>query len=235
MSLTLPILPATLPQGFCPADYQEMWNGFASHGSVVVPSGALGIQVSATVPGPDDQDRPWLQLDAFGRPIRLYWFAQGSWLSYHPLQPGSTVWWFDTLPDLDTFDGGDNTGVIGDTTGHMWDQALLPDGTMIAAQFPLVAGTLPSGTVLAAGDVGGEEDHSLLITEIPEHLHSISAKINLDINVGSRTLAGSGAEFTDSFDSGKTGSNPVVAHNNMPPFAVGYLLQRTARLYYSVT
>src|SRR5437762_6365866 len=171
MPLTLPVIPTQLPQGFCPADYQEMWNSYAAHGSVTVPDGVLGgISVSASKP--TDQTRPWLQLDSNGRPIRLYWYAGGSWLSLHPLLPGSTIWWFNPLPSpLDLFDGGDATGVESIVTGPMWRQAKLPTGTVIAAQFPLVAGTLPSGTVLSVGDVGGEEKHLLTIPELPAHHH----------------------------------------------------------------
>jgi hypothetical protein len=253
MSLTLPITPTSLPQGFCPASYQEMWNEFAAHGNVVIPNGGLsGISVSATKP--TDQSRPWLQLDEFGRPIRLYWFASGSWLSLHPLPSGSTIWWFDTLPNLNTFDGGDASAESA-VTGPMWRQAKRLDGTLIAAQFPIVAGTLPSTTVLANGDVGGEENHVLLPSET-NHFHgtgdgSIAVDGQWCIRPWSSTGVGTGAHSIDTtappavapvLSSGALGtsdalatSTPSVGHNTMPLYVVGYLLQRTPlRKFYSV-
>ena len=254
MSLTLPITPSTLPQGFCPADYQEMWNGYASHGSVVIPSGSLGgVQVSATVP--TDQERPWLQLDAFGRPVRLYWFAGGSWLSLHPMVSGLTLWWFDFMDatTIKTFDGGDATAPS-DTTGPMWQFAKNDDGVEIAAMFPIAPGTLPSTTVLAQGDTGGAEEVILTAAQA-NHFHGIGDSITnafakwctrawsaiasvgtatqslVQSNWGPDAAIASGSLGTSDALTSPTASTP---HNNMPPYVVGYLLQRTPRLYYSV-
>jgi len=215
-----------------------MWNAYAAHGSVTVPDGVLGgISVSASKP--TDQTRPWLQLDSMGRPVRLYWFAQGSWLSLHPLPPGSTIWWFDILPTFAVFDGGDSNPPS-PTTGPMWQQAKLPNGTVIAAQFPLVAGTLSSGTVLAVGDVGGEEKHLLTIPELPAHHHEQMCADPAGDAIGGgganrRTLGSTASTFIGSgLNTGDMGSDQ--AHNNMGPYVVGYLLQRTPqRLYYSIT
>lgn len=238
MSLILPITPTSLPQGFCPATYQEMWNEFAAHGNVTIPTGVLsGISVSATKP--TDQTRPWLQLDDQGRPLRLFWFAIGSWLSLHPLRPGMTIWWFEALPsNMNTFDGGD-AGAESAVTGPMWRQAKTPDGTLIAAMFPIAAGTLPSTTVLAVGDLGGEEKHSLTIPEMPPHTHNNGYWTFSD---GHEPGPDHGftpdgetddAEATSKSTGGVAGV--VTPHNTMPPYVVGYLLQRTPlREYYSI-
>ncbi len=224
-----------------------MLNGFSAVQSVnVTAETGTGLVVSATKPVTGAL--PWLRLDAFGRPERVYWFASGAWLSLHALVPGLTQWWFNVLPDtpdannrLPSFDGGD--GVAGSAptvlSGAMWELAKRPNGTVIAAQFPIAAGTLASGTVLAAGDVGGEEKHVLTLAETPPHTHTIQAKNTIGVDNGSRIIAGADADFTNSYNTGSTGGNgatpPVAdAHNNVPPFVVGYLLSRTSRLFYAI-
>lgn len=249
MSLVLPVIPTSLPQGFCPADYQEMLNSFDAHSSVTVPDGSLGgMNVSASQP--TDKTRPWFQLDVSGRPVRIYWFAQGAWLSQHPMVPGTTIWWFDTIPVFTTFDGGDSlTPNPTALTGPMWQVAKLSNGTAIAAQFPIVAGTLPSGTVLAVGDTGGEEEVTLTSEQAgPGALLVNSAYMNKcaggstteDLHHFSLNGVQIGGHVHDGLDMTDvpvplTASEvPNTPHNNMPPYVVGYLLQRTSKLFYSV-
>src|SRR6185369_16638359 len=107
---------------------------------VVFPSSFTGITASATKP--TDTTQGWLQLDSQGRPVRLYYFAQGAWLSLHPLIPGMDQPFFGTLPNFTTYDGGDANAVSA-ISGPMWEVV-----TEMAAQFPLAAGTLASGLVI---------------------------------------------------------------------------------------
>lgn len=248
---TYPITPQTLPSGFCPPTYQALLNGFSSNQFVTIPDSNSKLIVSATKP--DDFTAAWLRLDSSGRPTYIYYFAQGSWLSLHPIQPGLTMWWFGS-PDLvldattiKTFDGGaDEAPSL--YTGPMWQFARIGGtaaGTVIAAQFPIVSGTLESLTVLNLGDVGGEEKHSLTQSEMPPHTHDnkyISFSDGpspggddrgfwktTDANPQDGTIATENA--------GGNGATPpvVVAHNNLPPFVVGFLLQRTSRRWLSVS
>jgi hypothetical protein len=249
-----------LPQGACPTTYQAMLNLFGAALSVSIPT-ASGITVSATKPS--DTSSIWFQIDSLGRFLRMYIYGQGSWLSSHPIAPGLTMWWFDTLPNFTTFDGGDNNA-IGPASGRMWQQAKDGNGTLITAKFPVTAGTLPSTTVLALGDTGGEENHTLLSSEgaqDPTHKHIIGkfqssgsgcgyvlTETNSNINGTAETVwrtAPSNTPTSSSVDA-LTGSfictgivdptaNAIVGHNTMPPYAVGYLLQRSQRIFYSVT
>jgi microcystin-dependent protein len=239
----MPIIPVQndqLSTGFCPTDYQDLLNTFTAHQFVTL-SAITGVQVSTLTPDADHQDLPWLKLDINGRPERLYWFAAGAWLSLHTSPPGTTVWWFNALPNFDTFDGG-SAGAVSDYTGPMWQQALLPDLTPIAAQFPIVAGTLPSSLVLAVGDTGGEEDHVLTTGELAEHAHNVDLGTQ---NMFGQTIGDSptplritsatgqhAATTSAQFNTDTTGNGD--GHNNLPPYAVGYLLQRTARLFFAV-
>jgi microcystin-dependent protein len=232
----------TLPQGFCPATYQTMLNGFGAALSVDIPT-TSGFTISATKPS--STSNVWFRIDSLGRYLGTYIFGQGSWLSAHPMQPGFTVWWFAALPTFTTYDGGDSSSV-GPASGPMWQQAKDGNGTVIAAEFVISAGTLPSATVLSIGGSGGEETHVLTAAEIASHQHKVGiASLNTDswMIYGTTTtgIPGSATQLVQSA-SGPVGKQPLTAidggsdgsHNNMPPYVVGYLLQRTARIFYSV-
>lgn len=260
--MNIPISPQQLPSGFCPPTYQEMWNGFAAAGFVNLPDSAVPIVRQASKP--TDPTVNWLQLDALGRPVRLYVFAQGAWLSYNNTVPGLTMWWFATLPDFTTFDGGD-ANPLSDISGPMWQQAKDSNENLIAATFPLPAGTLPSGTILSLGDKGGEENHTLTSKESFPHTHFIAtidqannpssdnapSSVTSTDSIASSNNNGGGRPSQYSFAKGVTSpatigitsssggdttvTPPVaVGHNTLPLFVVGYLLQRTNRLFYSV-
>lgn len=236
--LVLPVTPGNLPDGFCPASYQDLLNNFSAVQSVTFPSTLGGITVSGSKP--TDITRAWLQLDTLGRPIRLYYFAQGYWLSQHPLQPGHTMIWIGPLPDFTTFDGGDN-GAAGPSSGPMWQQAVDAGGNLVLqAQFPIGAGTLPSGKVITNGTTGGEENHILTTQEIPPHTHEITVEPTSSDGANTTALfKGAGLQIpTDGGTVGDpaSGTPPTKAlpHNCMPPYYGVYFLQRTNRLFYSV-
>lgn len=244
--MNVSITPQQLPSGFCPTTLQEMWNTFAANGFVAIPDAISQIVWQQNKPS--DSTVTWGQLDSLGRPIRIYKFAQGAWLSYHPMASGLTMWWFDVLPTFTTFDGGD-ANPLSDTTGPMWQQAKDSNGNLIAARFPIPAGTLPSTTVLALGDTGGEEKHVLTTAELATHNHLMlsneavngdnpptsndtvaraadSAGGDHDYRMQKGTLAATIGKTSD------VGSN--TGHNTLPLYVVGYLLQRTTRIFYSV-
>lgn len=228
--LVLPVDNETLPQGFCPASYQDMLNQFSAHQSVTFPSTFAGVTVSTTKPANTTQ--AWLQLDSFGRPVRLYYFAQGAWLSLHPDVPGKIIIWDSALPDFTEFDGGD-AGPAGPLSGPMWEEV-----TELRAKFPIGAGTLPSATVLSVGDTGGEEKHSLLEVEMPPHVHSYQTIVQGTTGPFDDTHGTALAPFAtrQTQSAGGSGTPPAVTpHNNMPPYYVVYMLRRTSRLFYTVT
>lgn len=236
--LVLPIDVATLPNGFCPADYQALANGLGAVFTVTFPSTFTGVSVSSTKPS--DTTQAWLQLDSLGRPVRLYFFAQGAWLSMHPLVPGHTMIWTTALPDFTTFDGGDANG-IGPASGAMWE-------TVLSGKFPLGVGTLPSTATVAVGDVGGNDVTTITptIDNLPPHTHICAA-------ISAAGGSGSGAELFQANEvanvsqsnvnlvtnnAGGTGTPPVVTPyvtTNLPPYQAVYFLRRTARQFYAVT
>lgn len=229
-ALNLQVNAGNLPTGFCPATLQEMLVGFSAVQSVTFPSTFAGVTVSSSKP--TDQTQAWLQLDSLGRPTRLYWFAQGAWLSLHPCVPGFTMIWTGALPDFTTFDGGD-ANALSQISGPMWEEVV-----SLRVRFPLGAGTLPSGTVINSGDIGGEENHTLSLNEIPSHTHAIP---NFGGPVGATAvIVGDNATpiAQPDISTRATGGNPdgtTAGHQNMPPYLGVYFLRRTSKLYYSVT
>lgn len=247
--LVLPVQPGTLPQGFCPANYQDMLNFFARYMSVLFPDTFSGINVSSTKP--TDTTKSWLQLDTLGRPVRLYYFAQGAWLSQHTLPTGFSMPWFGALPDFTVFDGGDSN-TLSSISGPMWQQAVDINGKVVAAQFLIAAGALPSGKILSVGDSGGEENHLLTSAEAPITDHSHLIGFGATSDVLANTFLNGGVTLTGTIPSYEmqnrqqaptqqplTGTvnnppSPAVSHNTLPPYTTVYFLQRTARLFYTV-
>lgn len=89
---------------------------------------------------------------------------------------------------------------------------------------------LAAGDTYAAGDTGGEAEHTLTISEMPEHSHS-TMKPTSTTNRVSTTTSSSSSNYktyygTSSSDTGSTGDGD--AHNNMPPYLTVYMWKRTA-------
>lgn len=84
---------------------------------------------------------------------------------------------------------------------------------------------LAAGTSYTAGATGGEATHTLTVTEMPSHIHSIH-----DVGqAGTGTSVYGGVRLNQVFannNSGSTGGGQ--AHNNMPPYLVVYIWKRTA-------
>lgn len=238
--MNVPVQNGQLPQGFCPPDLQTMLNGFSAAQFVALPT-ITGLSVSSTPPA--DHTVAWLQLDSFGRPVRIYFFAQGAWLSQHPLPPGFTMLWNQGLPDFTTFDGGDNHAApYSALSGQMWQLCSTTlDGLgtqVLQARAPLGVGTLPSGTLVPLAGTGGEESHVLTPTE----------QGNLTITT-TRDVEAAGPDHSvldtitiNGTAMGPTNNGPftiplagtVLGHNTLPPYYGIYFLQRTNRLFYVV-
>jgi hypothetical protein len=270
--MNAPVIVGQLPVGYCPASYQDLANNIGQVSSVVIPDALSQIVWQATAPSPGTNSA-WGKLDSLGRPIGIYFFAQGAWLRAHPSISGTTVWWFNALPDFTVFDGGDGNTVSA-ISGPMWQLAQDINGNTIQAAFPIAQGTLPSGTVLQLGVNGGEELHTLIPGEDVPHQHFIA-----NTGSGNTTSLISGQTFTNQHGlgvsntdldyqlygdstvlptlgatsvtggvtpppntNGATGGviTPVgytttyqaKGHQNCPPYVVGYLLQRTGRIFY---
>lgn len=215
------VLNDQLASGFCPSGYQDLLNTFSANQYINLDSEESNLIVSATKPLVTT--KAWLQLDQLGRPVRIYWFAQGAWLSLHPQPSGFVMPWFDAVPNFNTFDGGDANAPSA-ISGPMWERISTLDG-----KFPLTTGTLPSGTIIQQGDTGGEEEHTLTIPELPAHTHDVTRPTRLETGTPCWE-SGHGTDFT-AVTSSVGADEP---HNNMPPYVGMCWLRRTSRMFYTV-
>jgi microcystin-dependent protein len=76
-------------------------------------------------------------------------------------------------------------------------------------------------TQRAVGSMGGEENHTLSVAEIPSHTHN-SQKLITGYKEGWPTQLGCGGncEFLEQTQTSDGGTGGGGAHNNMPPFTV---------------
>lgn len=184
----------------------------------------------ADTPAPDDQDKPWLKLDASGNPDKWYVFSGGSWISRHPVAAGLIQIYDGNAGTIDTFDGGE-AGAVTATTGPMWERVTAMDG-----KFPLGIGTLESGAVVAVTNTGGKEKHVLTRAELPAvQIDTVSARRTNVADGGSATVTvpagGTGSFITDTpLPTEELGDGE--AHNNLPPYYGVIFLRKTARTHY---
>ena len=86
---------------------------------------------------------------------------------------------------------------------------------------------LGAGDTYRAGTTGGEAEHTLTLSEMPSHTHTVPGRVNG--NAGS----GDGAwDYSGNWPVEASGNTAATgggdAHNNMPPYLAVYMWQRTA-------
>ena len=105
---------------------------------------------------------------------------------------------------------------------------LLGVGTWVAfGEGRVMVGKAASGTFGTAGATGGAETHTLTTSEMPSHTHaSGTTASNRTISVVSGGVLGVFTGFGDTVTSTSTGGDG--AHNNLQPYIVVYMWERTA-------
>lgn len=87
---------------------------------------------------------------------------------------------------------------------------------------------LAAGDTFAAGKTGGEASHTLTVDEIPDHTHSYQYTGQSTV-IGTDTIRLYDGNGQPNQYTGQQSSNcGGKAHNNMPPYLVVYVWQRTA-------
>jgi microcystin-dependent protein len=119
---------------------------------------------------------------------------------------------------------------------------LLGFGTWTAIEGRVLVGKAPSGTFATAGSTGGAETHTLSVAEMPSHTHTQNAHSHpltpggniLGGGGGTPAGLGGGAGWVYNIQSAAsvTATNKNTggggAHNNLQPYVVVYMWQRTA-------
>lgn len=245
------------PANFCPTTEQERLNKYAQHLTGVLPGGYSTFVIGNEKPLAVDQNKAWLRLDSAGRPERWYTFANGSWQSPHPVPPGFIQLYMGSITSIGNFDRSDgSTGsTISENTGPFWEElkdlrpsgtaqpfygrcAVHPDpsGALVTNQtVSLVpAGGSGTGNRLVFASTGGQERHTLVRDEIPDHTHLFTGSIKAINNGTSTAIAIYAPEPTSTQNSTLNGGGADLPHQNMPPFFVAYYIRRTARTHYRV-
>jgi microcystin-dependent protein len=240
MSLLLKIIGGDLPQGYDPATWQELSNRICLLARAEWPDGKAVVNYGPSAPAPADRIYPWIRTNpGTGAIDRVYNYMSGNWISPHPTPPVSDEIriWKGSLSNLVNYDGG-AAGTVTDATGPMWEEC-----TELRAKFPLGAGTLPSTTIVAQGDSGGEEKHISTLAEMPIHNHPLNPdnrqddQHNLASGDSVGDYGGSGVYIKQYNVTGDAGGDPTTSatlgHNTMPPYYAIYFIKRTARVYYT--
>lgn len=128
----------------CFTSEQARLNAFSTQQFVELDDELFGLIVSPNQPSVEDQDKLWLQTDAFNNPIQYFLFSSqyAAWLWPHPVPPldERLVLYVGVAGDVDELDGGDNLAVT-ETTGPFWQ--ISADWTN---KVPIGAGTVPVDT-----------------------------------------------------------------------------------------
>lgn len=236
----LQLIPGSLSNPLCyPASPQEFLNEIMEISVAVAPSTAGVVGPQDAFPDVEDRDKAWLRTVA-GAPATPYlWqFFNGQWVAKHPLAASSGLiqLYEGTSGSVDTLDSG-TAGVVTTNSGPFWEIV-----ATMAGRVPVGVGTLlPSNTPLNVGDTGGVDEHVIDISEMPSHVHRITAHATSDPDNGNGIIGG-GNGTTGPFtydDTAISTSNHLSIEsqggddplNLMPPYIAVYFLRRTARIY----
>lgn len=231
------LTPPSLPVGYCPTSFQQLATDLI-RGTQARFRSSIGntfFNYGSSTPETDNRVYPWMDLDG------NWWNYSGDaggWVRKHPYLASGPfrALWVGTLNELKTFDGGADEVVSNPLyQGPMWEV-----DSLFAGLFPVGVGPLgTSGNVVVASsitdtNISGSDKKTLTTAQIPAHNHTITAKVNQDIDGGStRTIAGAGDEFTDSMNTGDAGGGEAFSILN--PFYGVYFIKRTARTHYRKT
>lgn len=218
----------------CFSTYQELYNAMIERLSGTLPDASVKYIISDTAPTADDQDKLWLKTSS-GAPVRIFKFYNGAWVWPHALDPSDSriQIYKGTAASVDTLDGG-VAGTAQEASGPFWEI-----DTDLSARFPVGVGTLASGTAIAEGGTGGEDEHTLVQAELPDHSHSFTVNEfnNFDSSNASAAQLLLGDQAVQSVTStpsvSVSGGGSDEPHNNMPPYYGVYFIKRTIRKYYT--
>lgn len=195
-------------------------------------------------PGVDDRTKPWIRTVS-GKPDKMYVYQDGRWLSGHsiPASGGERKIWVGTENDLKTYDGGEDVAVT-DYRGPFWEI-----DAAFAAKLPAGVGAFPSGAAVTVGVSSGEEETTLLDSQLPDHTHKGKAYyyaagggLSSDPSGKADNLKHEGSGHTTNASGTIAGAgvltegingNSGEAHNNVPPILGVYFIKRTGRIYYT--
>lgn len=232
----LPIIPPTIPEGFCSQLQGPDWVQVLANeivGRAVAQFAGSGFTVvlnQTTAPGPKDIDKLWRDPETGF----IYSYSGGAWVMPHPAAPGGAErrWFAGTLTELQTYDGG-SAGAVGTNSGPMWEE-----DTDFQGKSPMHPGSPSSTITVAINANAGEGSHTITATELPAHTHPIDgypAHVPSSSASDPRyTFGGPLGASVVTADVGTTNNNSTsaTAINVVHPVRGLYCIKRTARVNY---
>lgn len=243
----LPIIPPSVPEGFCSQLTGNDWIQQLANlivGKAVAQLDGTGFTVvlnQETQPGPDQITSLWRQPSTAGRGI--YSYVGGAWVIPHPSPPSGNErrLWVGALgaAGLDLFDGG-AVGAVGANSGPMWEE-----DTGFQGRSPMGPGAISTANpakTLAVVENYGEGAHLQTVEEVGPHTHALVTEAGITNANGSIDVVNTGAG-TPGLQIGLTGPQTtplsVVANayttvqQTMPvihPVRGSYVIRRTGRV-----
>lgn len=235
----LPLIPVSLPEGYCPTTWQELANTIIG-GSVAVFEGS-GFTVVLNQEG-----TPTALQTAFlwRKPSTglVYSYVSGAWVTPHPSAPGGDErrLFIGSLVALQTYDGG-AVGAVGDAAGPMWEE-----DTAFQGRSPMGPGAIPTSNpakTLSVAEQYGEGAHTQTVEEVGPHNHPLAADADITntggtIKVVSTGVGGPGLargetapEVTPLSVGPNTYTSTQQAANVIHPVLGIYVIKRTARIF----
>ena len=229
----LPIIPPTLPSGWCPSSYQELLNKFAE--SIVqfqIDGSAVAIVSSSSTPTATDRNKLWWHTTK----TRLFHWdsSKGAWVSKHPYAATDPVrlLWEGSTAALETFDGGSaGTPQADGIAGPMWEV-----DTEYEGRVPIGAGTIPGRTITptstAVGDELGLAEVTQTTAQVAPHQHDFTGPAltgSLSNSGDNATPIPSLPSVTSTTQQNQSAASPM---ENIPPARAVHIIKRTLRAYY---
>jgi len=243
MSQPVTITTSTVPSNFCFTTWQQSWTELVSLLTGSLAGDNTTFNIGKTAPSAANQNKPWFRLFSNGSPDRWYYFWNGLWVSQIiPYDLNERGMYTGTPAQIYSYDGGsgDDPTVPGQeptlVTGATWQI-----DTDMSARFVVGVGSFANAgdvtvkdTVTSTG-VEGEDEHTLVIDELPEHYHTADTGASVLGDIATSWGGVNRSTTVDTVDRLQT--KPVGSddpHNNLPPFYAVYFIKRTARQFYTV-
>lgn len=222
-SMLLPLVPGTLPPGFCPTSEQQRLNGYSAVTHAVLEAGMVFYNYGPDKPSVANQAYPWFRTTDG----RWYYFS-GVWKSPVNYSLFERRIFTGSTTDLETYDGGDG-GLASPTSGPMWEVDTVYNGRILMG-----SGAIPTSSpakVLAVGEDYGAGSQTLTTAQLPAHSHQVTTATN-DSGSG-YPYTGTGSTAGVAYATSQTGSGEAVSI--IPPVSGVLFIKWSGRLYYTVT
>lgn len=253
----------------CPQTIQALAQAIINALTSTLPGNFATFNIGSDVPSPENRDKLWYKVDASCNPLGWFIWTGAAWTSAQPLgsSPGTVEhYWSSSLVGLTVAearaaisfrDTGDAYSGAPSTTLHTNPFWLLCDGTTVGGfTTPDLQGRVIVGagagsglTSRAVNDSGGEENHTLIESELASHKHAFTAAAQVGIGLGGAAVTdyygsiaipqapGVGREASPAGPStgniwpltSPTPSGAATGHNTMQPYRCIYPVVRTNR------